>query len=147
MRSSRECPAHCRSTQRACSAEQFCRLLRNGGVHVVSEQPYTRDMDADLLRIEADGDDLLLWVKSVPGGSRDAIAGVVGDRLKVKVVAPAEGGRANKAICALIADAFGIKPRDVSIHTGQTNPEKIIRIGTAGGLTVDSIRERLRASR
>ena len=95
-------------------------------------------------RIEPDGGDpgdILIWVKAVPGGSRDAIAGVIGERLKIKVTAPAEGGKANRAICSVIAAALGCKPRDVSIHTGQTNPEKIIRIDPAAGLAVDDIRE------
>ena len=35
------------------------------------------------LRMEQDGDDVRLWIKAVPGASRDQIAGLVGDRLKV----------------------------------------------------------------
>ena len=39
-----------------------------------------------------EGADLLVRVKAVPGSSRDAIAGALGDRLKVRV---AEIGRAH----------------------------------------------------
>ena len=42
--------------------------------------------------IRQDGNDVLLLVKMVPGASRDEIAGVVGDRLKVRVAAPPEDG-------------------------------------------------------
>ena len=69
--------------------------------------------------IRADGDDVLIDVKAVPGASRHAIAGVVGDRLKVRVAAPPEGGRANAAVCRLIARALGVKASSVSIDCGR----------------------------
>jgi uncharacterized protein (TIGR00251 family) len=75
-----------------------------------------------------DGEDVLVRVKAVAGASRDELAGAVGDRLKVRVSAPAEGGRANKAICRLIAEAVGVKPAQVTVETGQTSPQKIIRV-------------------
>ena len=67
-------------------------------------------------------------VKAVPGARRDEIAGWLGQRLKVRVSAPAEGGKANKAICAVIAKAVGVRARDVSIVSGQTSPEKTVEI-------------------
>ncbi len=91
------------------------------------------------IRIEQQGDDVLLWVKAVPGASRDQIAGLLGDRLKVRVSAPPEGGKANKAICKLIASALGVKVRRVTIESGQTNPEKVVRVeggDTAGVLSL-----------
>ncbi len=72
--------------------------------------------------------DLLLRIKVVPGSSRDAIAGMLGDRLKVKVAAAPEAGKANAAVCELIADALGIKARDVTIESGHTAPEKTLRV-------------------
>ena len=83
------------------------------------------------LRIEQAGEDVLIRIKAVPGASRNEIAGVVGDRLKVRISAAAEAGKANKAICKLISSAIGVKLRPVSIDSGQTNPEKIVRISSA----------------
>ncbi len=60
------------------------------------------------LRIEQAGEDVLIWVKAVPGASRNEIAGVVGDRLKIRISAPPEGGKANKAICKLLASSLGV---------------------------------------
>jgi uncharacterized protein (TIGR00251 family) len=85
--------------------------------------------------IEPDGEDVLIRVKVVPGASRDEIGSVVGDRLKVRVSAPPEGGRANKAVCRVIADTLGVKPKRVSVERGHAGPEKILRVAgcdTAG---------------
>jgi uncharacterized protein (TIGR00251 family) len=95
------------------------------------------------LRIEQDGTATRLWIKGVPRSSRDQVAGVLGDRLKVRVSAPAEDGRANKAVCATIAKALGIKPRQVTIESGHTSPEKIVRIE---GVSVEGVRARFKRS-
>lgn len=71
---------------------------------------------------------VLIRVKAVPGASRDSIAGVLGDRLKVRVNAPPEGGKANKAICKLLAKSLKLNPSQIQIHAGHTNPEKTIKI-------------------
>ena len=83
------------------------------------------------IRIEQSGDDVRIWIKAVPGASRDEITGVIGDRLKVRISAPPEAGKANKAICKLIAKSLKVKANQVSIESGQTNPEKIVRISCA----------------
>lgn len=86
--------------------------------------------------VEQFGPDVRLRVKVVPGASRDAIAGVLGDRLKIRTSAPPEGGKANTAVCALIAKATGLKPRDVTIEAGHANPEKTLRLAGADRETV-----------
>ena len=92
------------------------------------------------LRIEQDASAVRVWVKAVPGASRDQVAGVLGDQLKVRVSAPAEGGRANKAICETIAKMLGIRVKQVTIESGHTNPEKIVRIE---GASAERVRESL----
>ena len=83
------------------------------------------------LRIEQAGEDVLIWVKAVPGASRNEIAGVVGDRLKIRISAAPEGGKANKAICKLLASSLGVKANQISIERGETNPAKIVRVSGA----------------
>ncbi len=91
-----------------------------------------------------DGADVLIKIKAVPGASRDEIAGMIGDRLKVRVSAPPEGGKANKAICALIARALDVKPRQVTVDQGTTSATKTIRVigcsatAVSAKLTTDS---------
>jgi hypothetical protein len=71
---------------------------------------------------------ITLRVKAVPGASRDSIAGLLGDRIKVRVSAAPEGGKANKAIARLLASRLGVRPAQVELRSGQTNPEKLFAI-------------------
>lgn len=65
-------------------------------------------------------------VKVVPGASRPGIAGALGDRLKLRVAEPAEGGRANRAVIALVSRWLAVK--DVEIVSGHGRPEKSVRV-------------------
>jgi len=69
-----------------------------------------------------------LRVKVVPGASRDRIAGVLGDALKIQVSAAPEKGRANAAVKRLIADALGVATAAVKVSAGFTQSRKTIRI-------------------
>ncbi len=71
-------------------------------------------------------DGLELRVKVVPGASRDQLAGILGDRLKLRVSAPPEAGKANRAVCALIGDWLGTTR--VTVHCGTTSAEKTLLV-------------------
>ncbi len=79
-------------------------------------------------------------LKVVPGSRADKVVGPLGDRLKVKVAAPPEDGKANAAVCALLAEALGVSPKAVTIVAGHTNPEKSARVE---GLTAAEVLARL----
>lgn len=81
-----------------------------------------------MLRLQQSGSDVLLWIKAVPGASRDQISRALGDRLKIRISAPPEGGKANDAICRLLAETLGIKPKQVTLESGQSSAEKTVRI-------------------
>ena len=70
----------------------------------------------------------LIRVKAVPGARADTIAGLLGDRLKVRVSAPPEGGRANAAIERLVAKALEVKAGAVEVQSGFTSPEKVLLV-------------------
>lgn len=73
---------------------------------------------------------LELRLKVVPGASRSQIAGILGDRLKLRIAAPPEAGKANRAVIQLIATWLGTTR--VTIIAGQTHAEKTVLIA---GLT------------
>ncbi len=79
-------------------------------------------------------------LKVVPGSSRSAIAGWLGERLKVRVAAPPEAGKANEAVRRLLAEALGVPPRQVAIIAGESTPEKTVRIS---GVSADHVAQRL----
>lgn len=74
----------------------------------------------------------LIAVKAVPGAKRDEIVGPLGERLKIRVSAPPEGGKANRAICEVLAAALGVKARDVEVIAGHASAEKMVRVVGVG---------------
>lgn len=74
------------------------------------------------------GEDLEIRIKAVPGAKRDEIAGPLGDRLKVRVAQPPEGGRANEAIRELVAGRLGVAIRELELVQGASNPHKVLRL-------------------
>lgn len=96
-------------------------------------------MTADIACDAPGGGAALLRIKAVPGARRDEVAGRLGDRLKIRISAPPEDGKANRAICALLAKELGVKPRDVSIIAGHSSAEKTARIEGAGADTINEM--------
>lgn len=75
-----------------------------------------------------------------PAAGRTAVAGRFGDALKVKVAAPPEGGRANDACAALLAEILGVKAQAVEIIAGATSRTKSFAVT---GLEADDLRRLL----
>ena len=81
-----------------------------------------------------------IFVKVVPGSSRDRIVGPLGDELKIAVSAPPTGGAANKAVLELLASTLGIPKRNVELISGPANARKQIRVR---GCPVSILRQKL----
>ena len=79
-------------------------------------------------------------VRVSPGAREDAVTGWLDDALRVRVRASAERGKANDAVCRLIADALGLPRSSVSISRGATARWKVIHIE---GLGDEEARRRL----
>jgi len=70
-----------------------------------------------------------ITVKVIPKSSKTELVGYLADGTwKVKVAAVPEKGKANKELCAFLAEHFGVPQSRVSIVSGQTAPVKRIRI-------------------
>jgi uncharacterized protein (TIGR00251 family) len=81
-----------------------------------------------------DGDSALVRVRLQPRASRDAIAGERAGTLAVRVTAPPVDGRANDALCRLLAKAAGVAPSRVEVVRGASAREKLVRVeGVAAG--------------
>ena len=80
-------------------------------------------------------------LKVIPNASRDQIVGWYGAALKVKTVTAPVGGKANKAICALLAKELKLAKNAVSIVKGASSPLKTVRLE---GISEAELRERIR---
>ena len=69
-----------------------------------------------------------LHIKVIPSSSKDCIAGWLKDTLKVKVKAPAEKGKANKAVIKVLEKTLDLPKGSILICSGTTSSRKIIEI-------------------
>jgi uncharacterized protein (TIGR00251 family) len=63
-----------------------------------------------------------------PGARRSEIAGRYGEGWKVRVAAPAEAGRANDAVLALLSDRLELPRRSLTIVSGHTARDKVVEL-------------------
>lgn len=59
---------------------------------------------------------------------RDEIAAVRDDMIIVRVTAPALEGRANRAVCRLLAERVGVPPSHVTIVRGERQRDKLLEL-------------------
>ncbi len=81
----------------------------------------------------------LIQVKARAGGSRNAVTGVVSGALRVSVTQIAEGGKANRAIVAVLADYFGCAKGRIQIVKGDKSSQKCFLLVD---WTLDEVKQR-----
>ena len=67
-------------------------------------------------------------IQTTPNAPRSEIVGWLGDRLKVKVKAPAVEGKANAELIRFLAERFGVRPNAVVLVRGDTARLKVVRL-------------------
>lgn len=82
-------------------------------------------------------------VKVHPRARKNAITGTVGDALKLALTAPPVEGKANQAVIEFFADLFQIPRSSVTIASGETSRNKVIRIA---GVSKPAAEQRLAES-
>jgi uncharacterized protein (TIGR00251 family) len=75
-----------------------------------------------------------------PHARRNAIAGVVGEALKLALTSPPSEGRANAACIEFLAELLNVPKSSVTIAAGETSRSKLIRIKS---LSATQVQERL----
>lgn len=83
-------------------------------------------------------------VRVHPRAKKNAIAGEVGDALKISLTAPPVEGRANDACIRFLAELLQVPRSSVTIAAGDTSRNKVIRVH---GLTAAQVEEKLRAAK
>lgn len=81
-----------------------------------------------------------LTIRLQPRAKRDEIAGERAGAILVRVTAPPVDGRANDALCRLVAKRAGVAPSRVSVVRGQTSRDKVVRVD---GMDLASVRAAL----
>jgi uncharacterized protein (TIGR00251 family) len=69
-----------------------------------------------------------LTVRLQPRARRDEVVGERGGAVVVRVTAPPVDGKANAALCRLIAKAAGVAPSKVTLVRGHAAREKVVRV-------------------
>ncbi len=82
--------------------------------------------DAGWARRTLEGWRLALHVQ--PGAKRTEAAGLHGDRLKIRIAAPALDGRANEALVAFVAEHLGIPKSRVTLAQGAQSRAKVLAV-------------------
>jgi len=92
----------------------------------------------------AGADGVTVMVKVRPRSRHPGVHGVqesaAGPRLQIAVTEAAEDGKANRAVCALLAHALHRPQSAVQIVSGATNREKLLAVTGDSAALVDLLR-------
>ena len=80
-----------------------------------------------------------LEVRVQPRARRNEVVAQADGVFRVQVTAAPEGGEANRAVIALLADALGVAPSRIALVRGAASRDKLFRI-ERGSLTLPSPR-------
>ncbi len=72
--------------------------------------------------------DAQIEVRLRPRGKGDELLGMEGGVLRARVSAPPVDGKANRALCKLIAKRVGVAPSRVSVVRGERSRDKVVRV-------------------
>jgi uncharacterized protein (TIGR00251 family) len=75
-----------------------------------------------------EGNLIRLSIKAVPGSSRNAFAGIQDGRLRIKVAAAPEDGKANEELRVFLAKSLGIPKKDALLTAGEKSRLKTVTL-------------------
>ena len=81
-------------------------------------------------------------VRVQPRARRNEVAGERAGAVLIRVTAPPVDGKANAAVCALVAKAAGVAPSRVRVIRGESSRDKVLRVE---GVSEAALRAALRS--
>ncbi len=92
-----------------------------------------------MIEIAERGKGLVFSVRVTPRSSREAIEGEWQGALKIRLTSPPLGGRANEALCRLLAGRLKIPFSAVRIVGGKTSRTKRVEVSGASAEQIRSL--------
>ena len=81
-----------------------------------------------LMQVRKTEDGIIFKVKVQPKASKNGIAGLYQDALKIRLTAPPVEGKANKALIDFLSDRLRVKKSQLKIVSGQLSKIKVIKV-------------------
>jgi uncharacterized protein (TIGR00251 family) len=78
-----------------------------------------------------DGERVILELHVQPGARRTEVAGLHGERLKIRLAARAVDGAANEALVEFLAERLATRKSEVRIESGLTSRQKRVSVSGA----------------
>ncbi|MBC7226951.1 MAG: YggU family protein [Thermoflexales bacterium] len=88
------------------------------------------------LKVQEGPEGCTFGVHVAPGSRQDAVVGLYGDALRVRLRAPATEGKANQTLRAFLAGQLGVSVDAVEILSGHTSRHKVVRVA---GVTAERV--------
>lgn len=98
-------------------------------------RPTGRDLGADAAQppwYRRSGERLTLSLSIQPGARRTEVAGLHGERLKIRIAAPAADDKANTALIEFLSRAFDLPPGRIRILAGRRARRKVVELDAPG---------------
>jgi uncharacterized protein (TIGR00251 family) len=90
--------------------------------------------DSTWLRYDVGAKRLTLSLHVQPGAKKNALAGLHGDALKIRIAAPAVDNQANAALIGFLSKVLGVPKSAIAIRRGATGRRKVVEITGGPGL-------------
>ena len=85
-------------------------------------------------------DGVIITVHAVPRAAKDAIQGLHGDALKIRLHAPPVDGKANEALISFLSEKLNIPKSNITLKSGLNQRRKIVFIA---GISAQEVNSRL----
>jgi len=80
---------------------------------------------------------VIITVHAVPRAAKDAIQGLHGDALKIRLHAPPVDGKANEALISFLSEKLNIPKSNIALKSGLNQRRKIIAINGISKLEIE----------